>query len=95
MKELTKIQQVTQAIMFGEFTNTELTAIGDAIQFARAQMAKQAARTFWTGDRVKFYDRKRGITHTGNVVKIKLKYALVRTPTTQFNVPLSMLESAE
>ena len=93
MENLTRIQEINQAIMFGEFTSTELESMVSAIQFARAQIGRQKARTFKIGDPVKFRDLKRGVSYQGNVEKIKLKFALVRTATTRVNVPLSMLES--
>ena len=94
MQPLTQIQQINQSIMFGNFTNDELNSILDAVRWARAQMAKVKARTFHAGDTVKFTDRKRGMTYTGTVDRVKLKYALVRTANTRFNVPLTMLEEA-
>ena len=88
------IKEVNSAIMFGNFTNDELNSIADAIRWARMQMTKQKARAFHAGDIVKFTDRKRGVTYTGTVDRVKLKYALVKTGATRFNVPLTMLESA-
>ena len=88
------IQQIKQAIMFGDLTNADINVIIDAVKYARSNLARQNARSFWNGDSVKFRDNKRGVTYTGNVVKVKLKYALVRTNSGQFNVPLSMLEAA-
>ena len=94
MQSLIQIQQINQSIMFGNFTNDELNSVLDAVRWARAQMAKVKARTFRAGDAVKFTDRKRGMTYTGTVDRVKLKYALVKTATTRFNVPLNMLEEA-
>ncbi len=89
------IKDINSAIISGIYTNDDLNSIGDAIKFARAQLARQNARTFWNGDLVKFTSNRNGVTYTGTVEKIKLKYALVRTGSARFNVPLSMLESAE
>lgn len=89
------LQDIRSAIISGTFTNDEMNLIADAIKFARGQLAKQNARTFWAGDAVKFTSNRNGVTYKGTVEKIKLKYALVRTPTSRFNVPLAMLESAE
>ena len=88
------IQDIKSAIISGTFTNDDLNTIADAIKFARSQLAKQNARNFWAGDSVKFTSNRTGVTYTGTVEKIKLKYALVRTNNHRFNVPLSMLESA-
>ena len=94
MQELSKLQQINSAIMFGEFTNVELNSIINAIKFARTQLTKEKARTFKVGDQVKFNDSKRGIAYTGSVEKIKLKYAIVRTGQySRYNVPISILET--
>ena len=87
------IQDIKSAMISGTFTNDDLNTIADAIKFARSQLAKQNARSFWAGDSVKFTSNRNGVTYTGTVEKIKLKYALVRTNNQRFNVPLSMLES--
>ncbi len=88
------IKDINSAIISGVFTNDDLNSIADAIKFARSQLAKQNARSFWAGDNVKFTSNRNGVTYTGTVEKIKLKYALVRTNNQRFNVPLAMLESA-
>lgn len=94
MQELTKIQEINQAIMFGNFTSTELESIVGAIKFARAQLAKQNARAFKVGDSVRFRDIKRGNVYFGSIERIKLKYALVRVGNyNRYNVPLNLLES--
>ena len=50
MQQLTEIQQINHAIMFGNFTNTELNSMLDAIKWARAQMTKQQTRSLRVGD---------------------------------------------
>ena len=93
MSDLT-ISELNSAIMHGNWTNEQLESMVMALKYARNQRARKAASTFWPGDAVKFYDRKRGVTYTGKVEKVKLKFALVTTATTRFNVPLSLLEAA-
>jgi hypothetical protein len=88
------IQQVTEAIMFGNFTNEELNSIIGALKYARAQMSKQKTRAFDIGDKVKFTSNRNGLTYVGNVRKVKIKFVLVSTPGGVFNVPASMLEAA-
>jgi hypothetical protein len=88
------IKDINSAIISGVFTNDDLNSIANAIKFARAQLSKQNARSFWAGDSVKFTSARNGVTYTGTVEKVKLKYALVRTANTRYNVPLNMLESA-
>ena len=86
------IQQVNEAIMFGNFTNEQLNSIVAALKYARAQRAKQNARTFRAGDSVRFTSR--GNIFFGTVERVKLKNAFVRVGNfSRYNVPLNMLES--
>lgn len=88
------IQQVNEAIMFGNFTNEQLDSVVMALKYARSQMSKQKARSFVTGDKVRFSSR--GNTYFGVVERIKLKNAFVRVGTmTRYNVPLNLLEADE
>jgi len=94
MERLSEIQQINSAIMFGNFTNTELSSIISAVQFARAQLGKQKIRTFSKGDAVKFTSTKRGgITVTGTVTKVAIKYVTVKDGYTLWRVPANMLEA--
>lgn len=93
MEKLSTIQQVNSAIMFGNFTNTELTSIMNAVQFARGQMTKQKIRSFAKGDTVKFTSNRNGMTYTGTVEKIAIKYINVRTHVGVYKVPANMLEA--
>ena len=88
------IQEVNTAIMFGNFTNDQLTSIVNAMQYARAQLGKQKIREFTKGDTVKFTSTKRGVTVTGTVTKVAIKYVTVREGTTLWKVPANMLEAA-
>ena len=88
------IKQINSAIMFGNFSNNELTSIIDAVKFARAQLTKQNKRAFQLGDTVKFTSNRNGLTYVGTVRKVKIKYILVNTPGGLFNVPANMLEAA-
>ena len=94
MERLSTIQQINQSIMFGEFTNTELSSIMSAVQFARGQMTKQKIRSFARGDAVKFTSNRNGQTYTGTVEKIAIKYVNVRTAVGVYRVPANMLEAA-
>jgi hypothetical protein len=87
------IVEIRAAIVSGRFTNDELNTIADAVKFARTQLARTVARSLRPGDTVKFTSNKNGMTYQGTVEKIKLKYALVKTPLVRFNVPISMLEA--
>ena len=94
MTQMSKIQQVNSAIMFGEFSNTELDSILSAVQFAKANLRKQNIRQFVKGDTVKFHSTKRGMTMSGTVSKIAIKYVTVTTPQGLWKVPANMLEAA-
>ena len=88
------IQEVNTAIMFGNFTNDQLTSIVNAVQYARAQLGKQKIRTFTKGDTVKFHSTKRGVTVTGTVTKVAIKYVTVKDGVMLWKVPANMLEAA-
>ena len=90
------IQQVNEAIMFGNFTNEQLNSIVAALKYARAQLAKQNKRGLVVGETVKFTSNRNGVTYSGTVDKVKQKFVLVRTTNSQlFNVPANMLEFTE
>ena len=94
MTQMSKIQQVNSAIMFGEFSNTELDSIISAVQFAKASLRKHNIRQFAKGDTVKFHSIKRGVTVTGTVTKVAIKYVTVKDGATLWKVPANMLEAA-
>ncbi len=87
------IKDINSAIMFGNFSNDELTGIIDAVKFARAQLTKRTTRALRSGDTVTFTSNRNGVTYRGVVDKIKIKYVLVNTPQGRYNVPASMLEA--
>jgi hypothetical protein len=89
------IRQVNQAIMFGNFTNTELSSIIDAVKWARASLSKSVKNQLSIGDRVKFTSSKNGIIYTGIVNKIAIKYVTVNTTMGLWRVPASMLSLVE
>ncbi len=89
------IQDVNSAIMFGDFSNDQLSSIASAIKFRRGQIVKETKRSLTVGDVVKFTHPKTGRTHQGNVVKIAIKNIKVREGFTTWNVPASMLSIAE
>ena len=94
MERLTEIQQINSAIMFGSFTNTELESIISAVQYAKAQLRKEKIRSFTKGDTVKFHSTKRGVTVTGTVTKVAIKYVTVKDGVMLWKVPANMLEAA-
>jgi hypothetical protein len=89
------IQEVNTAIMFGNFTNDQLTSIVNAVQYARAQLGKQKIREFTKGDTVKFTSAKRGgLVVQGTVTKVAIKYVTVKDGAMLWKVPANMLEAA-
>ena len=88
------IQEINTAIMFGNFTNDQLTSINDAVLYARAQLRAVKIRTFTKGDTVKFLSTKRGVTVKGTVTKVAIKYVTVKDGVTLWKVPANMLEAA-
>ena len=85
------VQEINQAIMFGDFTNTELVSMIDAIKWKRATLAKLTKASLMLGDIVKFTNSKTGATVAGKVRKIAIKYVTVDTGQTVWRVPANML----
>lgn len=90
---MTTINNVTQAIMFGNFSNEDLEAVSQAIRYRRAQLGKEVKRAMAPGVAVKFYHPKQGRDITGTVNRIKQKYILVDTTQGRYNVPANLLET--
>lgn len=88
------IQEINTAIMFGNFTNTQLDSIVSAIKYRRSQMTKDAKRELLVGTKVKFYSAKRGQTYVGTIKKMAIKFATVDTGAGLWKVPANMLEAA-
>ena len=93
MSQLT-IQQVNEAIMFGNFTNEQLTGIAMSVKYRRAQIVKETKRALAPGDVVRFTHPKTGRVHQGAVVKIAIKNIKVKEGFTTWNVPASMISIA-
>lgn len=91
---MTTLQEVNSAILYGDFTNDQLNSIIDAIKYRRAQLTQQNKRELRVGTPVKFYSSKRGMTVTGTVNKIAIKYITVSSPQGLWRVPANMLEVA-
>lgn len=94
------ISEINRSIIAGSFTNDELTSIGDAIKFARAQLANKNKFTLVKGSRVKFTNSRSGGIVIGTVEKVNRKYIIVREQNpssifgTNWRVPASMLSAA-
>ena len=85
------ISQVNSAIMLQTWTDVELRSMIDAVQWNRAQLAKQIKRSITTGDQVEFTSSKTGQTLQGRVRKVAIKFVTVDTGTTVWRVPANML----
>ena len=86
------ISEINHEIMQGEFTNDQLNAIAQAIQYRRRQIGKEIKHTIRVGDTVKFYHPKLGQDLSGPVTKVKIKNIVVRTSQGLYNVPANLLE---
>lgn len=89
------ITQINQAIMHGNLTNDELTAVIDAVKYARAQITRRIKSGLRVGDNVNFNSTKLGRNVTGVIMKIAVKYVTVRTATGLWRVPANMLTRIE
>jgi hypothetical protein len=89
------IQEVNSAIMFGDWTNTELMSMIDAVKWRRATLAKLTKASLTVGDTVSFTSNKTGMDMSGVVTKIAIKYVTVKTAAGLWRVPANMLERAD
>ena len=89
------VQEINQAIMFSELSNTELTAIIDAVKWKRATLAKLTKASLALGDNVNFTSSKTGQNVTGFVTKIAIKYVTVKTIQGLWRVPANMLSKVD
>jgi len=71
------IEKINSAIMFGSFTNSELSSIIDAVKYAKSRLQKTTIRSLMVGDNVSFTSNKTGQNITGFVTKIAIKYVTV------------------
>ena len=85
---------ITRDIINGDYSNDELNKIADAIRFARGQLTQKNRRSLVIGTRVKFTNSRTGVDVTGIVDKVAIKFITVRSATTLWKVPASMLTAA-
>ena len=91
---MTDISDINRAILSGNFTNDQLISIGDAIKFARGQIAQKNKYTLTVGTKVQFTSTRTGQTVMGNVEKINRKFIIVRSGMTNWRVPANMLQAS-
>ena len=89
------VQEINQAIMFGDLSNTELMSVIDAVRWKRATLAKLTKASLMLGDNVNFTSTKTGLNVTGVVTKIAIKYVTVKTVNGLWRVPANMLTKIE
>jgi len=86
------ISEINHEIMQGNFTNDQLNAIAQAIQFRRRQIGQEVKRSIRVGDTVKFYHPKLGLDLQGPVKDVKIKNITVSTQRGVYRVPANLLE---
>jgi hypothetical protein len=89
------IQEINGAIMFGDWTNTELISMIDAVKWKRATLAKLTKASLMLGDAVEFTSSKTGLAVQGTVRKIAIKYVTVDTGQGLWRVPANMLTKVD
>jgi hypothetical protein len=89
------IKDINQTIMFGTWTNDELTSIIDAVKWNRAKLTQSTKWSLRVGDNVNFTSSKTDRNTTGVVTKIAIKYVTVKTMTGLWRVPANMLTKVE
>ena len=89
------ITQIRNGIMHGNLSDQDLTAVIDAVKYARRNLQRQVTSSLMVGDNVNFNSTKQGRNITGVVMKIAIKYVTVRTATGQWRVPANMLSKIE
>ena len=89
------IKEINKAIMFGTWTNVELNSMIDAVKWSRNQLSKSIKYTIKQGTYVKFTSSRSGMVVSGEVEKVAIKYATVKTIGGRYKVPVNMLEVDE
>jgi hypothetical protein len=85
------VQQINTALITGTFTNEQLASVIDAVKFARSRLAQKTKYSLRVGDTVEFTSSKNGMTYTGTVQKIAIKFVTVKTAQGLWRVPANML----
>ena len=85
------IKDINQTIMFGTWSNDELTSIIDAVKWNRTQLTQSTKRSLRVGDNVNFTSGRTGLNTTGVVMKIAIKFVTVKTINGLWRVPANML----
>ena len=89
------VQQINTALIQGSFTNEQLSSVIDAVKFARSRLAQKTKYSLRVGDTVEFTSSKNGMTYTGTVQKIAIKFVTVKTAQGLWRVPANMLAKVD
>ena len=89
------ITQIRNGIMHGNLSDQDLTAVIDAVKYARRNLQRKITSSLMVGDNVNFTSTKQGRNITGVVIKIAIKYVTVRTVSGNWRVPANMLSKIE
>lgn len=84
------INTITREIMTGDFNNTDLDAVIQAVKFSRIQLNEKIKRKITIGCNVNFTSRT-GNNITGVVTKVAVKNVTIRTVDSNWLVPANML----
>lgn len=84
--------QIRTEILTGQFDNTELQALMETVQYARAQLGKTVKRQLQPGVSVSFVSNRSGQRVMGTVERVAIKNIVVRTHLGLYRVPANMIE---
>lgn len=85
------VTEITSNIIAGNYSNEDLSAIIEAVKFARGRLGRKVKQGLSVGDNVNWTNSKTGRNYTGVVVKIAVKFVTVRTVDGLWRVPAAML----
>jgi hypothetical protein len=88
-------KEISSKIMFGNWTNEELSSMIDAVKYARARLTQKTIRAVTLKSVVEFTNSKTGRVTRGFVEKIAQKYVTVDTGAGRWRVPANMLSVVE
>jgi len=94
---MTTLQEVNSAIISGQFSNTDLDSIYNALKFARSQLVHKNTGSLVIGSQVRFTSTRDNKIVLGTVKKVNRKFILVSENGKShltWRVPANMLEAA-
>lgn len=88
------LDDITQEISHGSFTNDQLESIIRAVRYRRSEIGREVRRSVRVGDMVQFYHPGLAQTLKGSVKEVLVKNVMVTTQGRIYRVPASLLELA-